>query len=349
MKKFFTLKNITFSVLIILFLLATPKIINILLLFFAAYVFACALNQYVEKLSGKISRKFAIPIVLLSVFLIVNALFIPIFIVGIKEISAFISALPARLTNIGNYITTASLFGHKISDLIDIENLDLSSILGASPDVAQSIIDHSMSFTAGIVQFFVIAIALTMIVFYILADKDYLKSKFIALIPPDLKGKAVTILTSISEKVGGYVRGQLLSMAYVGVCTTVVLAIFSAPYSILLGLITGILDIIPIIGPSIALGCILLAIMHIGLWKIITIAILFLLIQQSSNSIVKPLIFGRFMALHPLTIFLALFLADQFIGFWGIILSPAIAATVCVLIDELYVIPMNHTSGKSGA
>ena len=344
MRKFFTFKNIVFSILIILFLLAIPKIINILLLFFAAYVLACALDQYVEKLSGKIKRKFAIPIVLVGAFLLVNTLFIPIFVVGVKEIAAFINTLPDKLANLNNYIATASFLGHKISDIINAVNIDINALIDASPDVAQSIIDHSMSITAGIVQFFVIAIALTMIVFYILADKEYLKSKLIALIPPDLKGKAVTILSSISEKVGGYVRGQILSMVYVGVAVTIVLAIFGAPYSILLGLISGILDIIPIIGPSIALGCILIAIMHISLWKIITIVILFLLVQQTSNSIVKPLIFGRFMALHPLTIFLALFLADQFIGFWGIILSPAIAATVCVLIDEVYVIPMNTSA-----
>ena len=47
------------------------------------------------------------------------------------------------------------------------------------------------------------------------------------------------------------------------------------------------------------------------------------------------------MELHPLMIFLALFLAEQFLGFWGVILSPAIAATICVLIDELYITPMN--------
>ena len=48
------------------------------------------------------------------------------------------------------------------------------------------------------------------------------------------------------------------------------------------------------------------------------------------------------MELHPLMIFLALFLAEEFLGFWGVILSPAIAATICVLIDELYLNPINQ-------
>ena len=53
------------------------------------------------------------------------------------------------------------------------------------------------------------------------------------------------------------------------------------------------------------------------------------------------------MELHPLMIFLALFLAEEFLGFWGVILSPAIAATICVLIDELYLNPINQKVKES--
>ena len=55
------------------------------------------------------------------------------------------------------------------------------------------------------------------------------------------------------------------------------------------------------------------------------------------------------MQLHPLMIFLALFLAEQFLGFWGVILSPAIAAMICVLIDELYLAPINENQIKDNA
>ena len=47
------------------------------------------------------------------------------------------------------------------------------------------------------------------------------------------------------------------------------------------------------------------------------------------------------MKLHPITIMVALFVAEEFLGVWGVILSPAIAATICVLVDELYLTPMN--------
>ena len=56
------------------------------------------------------------------------------------------------------------------------------------------------------------------------------------------------------------------------------------------------------------------------------------------------------MKLHPINIMVAIFVAEKFLGVWGVILSPAIAATICVLIDELYLSPMNENdSGEISA
>ena len=343
-KKLFTYKNIIFFIVAILFMLAIPKIMNILLLFFAAYVFACALDPFVEKLSKKMNRTMAIIIVIVMSFLLIQALFIPIFVVGAKEVALLISSAPEKLDSISHFLSTAHPFGLKLSEFIRLNNIDISSLLNKSPAMAKHVIDQSVVITTNIFQFLVIGLALTMILFYMLSDKEYLKDKFLALIPPDLKGKAMNIVESISGKVGGYVRGQLLSMLAIGIMVSVVLLLFGVHYATLLGLLSGLLDIVPVVGPTIALICIISAAIHLGIIKIVLIAALFLLIQQLSNCLVRPFLFGKLMSLHPLTIFLALFLADQFIGFWGVLLSPAIAATICVLIDELYIAPLNKGS-----
>ncbi len=335
-KRFWTSKNIIFIILVISLLLIFPKIMGILMLFFASYVLACALNPFVTKLMNKMSRPLASSIVMFSSILAIIALFIPIFFVAFKEIRTFMITLPEKVTGVTNFLMNFNINGHKIPDIVDID-----ALLNNSSDVAQGVVNHSLSITAGIVQAIVILVAMTMIVYYILIDKVYLKQKFLEFFPPDLKDKAEGILSTISTKVGKYVRAQILSMAAVGIMVSIVLVIFGVEYSTLLGLISGILDIIPILGPSIALAVILLVAYPLGLTKLILIVIGFLIVQQISNYVVRPLLFGKMMSLHPLMIFLALFLAQQFLGFWGVILSPAIAATVCVLIDELYLKPIN--------
>ena len=50
----------------------------------------------------------------------------------------------------------------------------------------------------------------------------------------------------------------------------------------------------------------------------------------------RPVIFGKLMDMHPLTIIVSLLVGARFLGFWGVILGPAIASVICVLVDELY-------------
>ena len=293
-KRFFSGKNIIFLGLVVALLLVLPKIVGILMLFFASYVLACALNPYVTKLMKKMNRTAASTLVILGSILGIFALF-----VAFKEIKTFMMTLPEKINDVTNFVMNMSIFGHRLPDIVNFDKL-----FDSSAPFAQGVVNHSLTLTAGLFQVVVILIAMTMIVYYILIDKDYLKNKFLEFFPPDLKDKASGILTTISSKVGGYVRAQIISMAAVGIMIAMVLVILRVEYATLLGLISGILDIIPILGPTIAIAVILLVAYPMGLVKLILIIAGFLLVQQVSNYVVRPVLFGKFMALHPLMIFL---------------------------------------------
>ncbi len=339
-KALLNIKNILFLVLIVALLFIIPKISGILLLFFASYVIACALNPYVEKLQKhKMNRAVAASLVLTASGAGILAVFLPIFLIAFKEIKTFTKILPVKIEMLTNYLLNLNIYGLSIQDIFD-KGMQLNK----TTDIAQNIFNQSWNFTMALGEFFVLALAITMIVFYLLVDKNYLKEKFIELFPQHLKDKALTILKSISLKVGSYIRAQIISMLAIGIMVTIYLWFMGIDYAILLGLISGILDIIPILGPAIALAVIVLVAYQFGMTKVILAVILFLVVQQLSNYIVRPFLFGKFMKLHPLTMFFALFVGQQFLGLWGVILAPALAATVCVLIDELYILPINSNN-----
>ena len=337
--RFFSVKNIAFLAGVIILLFIIPKIAGIVMLFYAAYVIACALDPFVEKMQNKLNnnRTLASVIVVFGGILAVFALFAPIIAIAYNEIKTFIKVFPDKIADVTNFVTNLSIYGHNVADLVS-----LNSIMDTNPDFAQNVFSQSWNITMGIFQFFVVSVAIGMIIFYILVDKEYLVEKYKQLFPANIKDRAVNILASISSKVGGYVRAQVLSMLSIGIMQMIVLIMLGVDYSLLLGLITGIMDIVPVLGPTIALVVILLVAYPVGILKLALIIITFFFVQQASNIIVRPLLFGKFMKLHPLTIFLALFVCEQFLGFWGVILSPAIASTVCVLIDELYIKPINE-------
>lgn len=336
-KKFFNVKTIIFTILAVLILLFIPKMLGLLMLLFASFVFAAALNPFVNKLQAKVKNRGAsATIIVLAAIVTLVALILPIIVMCYKEIELFVSILPQKAANLYNFIIHTKLYGHRVADMIPMDNL-----ANASSNIAQNVFSQSLNITMGAAQAVFITLALTMFVYYILVDKDYLKDKFIEFFPPNLKEKAGYILYNITSKVGNYVRAQVLSMVTVGLMVTFEVAILGIEYPILLGLIAGICEIIPVLGPTIAIAVIVMIAFPLGMVKIIIAIILFLVIQQVSNYMIRPFLFGKFMQLHPITIMVALFAAEEFLGVWGVILSPAIAATICVLIDELYLSPIN--------
>ncbi|MBQ8669208.1 AI-2E family transporter [bacterium] len=345
LKKFFNPKTIIFAVLITIVLIFSPKVSGLLMVLFASFVLAAALNPFVNKLQEKIkNRAVAASIIVLSAVIAIFALLLPIIVMCYKEIELFVTLLPQKAQNLYNFIINTKLYGKNLSDLIPFQNLT-----EATSNIAQNVFNQSLNITMTVAQTIFVTLALTMFIYYILVDKNYLKEKFLEFFPPDLKQKAGTILFNITSRVGNYVRAQVLSMITVGVMVTLEVALLGIEYPILLGLIAGICEIIPLLGPAIAIAVLVAIAFPLGWTKIVIAVLLFLAIQQISNYVIRPFLFGKFMKLHPINIMVALFVAEEFLGVWGVILSPAIAATICVLIDELYLTPINEKeTGNAG-
>ena len=110
----------------------------------------------------------------------------------------------------------------------------------------------------------------------------------------------------------------------------------------LLGVITCVLDIIPVIGPSIAVGIGLITSASGGFLYVLLTFIVYMIAQWAQNQLLRPIVFGKLLNMHPLMIIVALLICARFLGFWGVILSPAIASAICVLVDELYLDRINN-------
>lgn len=337
-KEYFTTKNIVFLILVIIILKFISQITIIALLFFASYVIACSLNPIVDKLEKKMKRTTATSLVLFGTFAISFAFFVPIIFVAIKQVQGLLVILPEKIDLIQNFVFNHKFYGHRLPELI---NLD--SFMKTSSPFATKLLNQSINFTINFAQGILFFLAICMIVFYLMADKTTIKKGLIRFFPEDMKEKASDIYENISQKVGGYVIAQLINMFAIGLLTAIGMFIIKVDYALLLGLITGVLDIIPIIGPTIALVLCLIMANQMGFVGILLVFVVFLTAQWISNNLVRPIIFGRFLDLHPLIIIFALLVCAQFFGVWGVILAPAIASLVCVLVDELYLKTINKS------
>ena len=336
-RKYITVKNIIFFIIAILFIIFVTKIKDIAILFFASYVIACSLNPLVDKLSAKkMNRPLASGLVLGAVLIISGLFLVPMFVMGGHQIKSFLTQLPAHIATVKEFLVNTPILNQTILSRLDMGEV-ISSTSNFTTKFVNSSIDFSMGFASAVVYF----LAACIIIYYFLSDKEVVKKTYLSLFPRQLKDKADEIIEVISKKIGGYVLAQIVTIASVGIIMTIGLLILKVDYALILGILNAVLDLIPVIGPGIGLLITILMAYKMGPVTIALIIAVFIIAQWAENNLVRPYIFSKFLDLHPLIIYFFLFVTAQYLGVVGVIFAPAIAATVCVLIEELYIKNIN--------
>lgn len=327
-------KIILFSAMMFVFLILTYIFKEIALLFFGSYVIAAAISPFVDFLSKKIPRSIAITIIYILGTILSLLIAIPLIAITSKEVVQFANNIPHYIDLIQNLI-------NKIENTFPFLSIDMNIILGSFSNLAPNLINKSLDFTQRIFEIITITLSVAVIVLYMLLDKPILKIGLLSLFPNNIREKAYLMGKSISKKIGGYVIGQALTMVATGIITAIGLLIFKIKYAFLLGLIAGLLDVIPIAGPIIAFALAILVALPAGIGAIIAVCFVYAFAQWSTNQFVRPVLFGKLLDLHPIIIILALLVSAQILGVVGVILSPAIAATIYVIFQEFYLKVIN--------
>ena len=186
-----------------------------------------------------------------------------------------------------------------------------------------------------------ILVTVGIIVYFLTNDRDDIKKFALKLFPSHIRPRASEVIDDLEAKVGGYVTAQILSISIVGIVVALFLLVMKVDYAIFLGLISAILDLVPVVGPLLS-GVLILLIAFPKGWIVCVIAIFSLLLGQFlENNWAKPYFFSKFMDLHPLVVIFSFVVAAKFLGVVGVLIAPAIAAVVVTLFEEIYVKTMN--------
>lgn len=172
--------------------------------------------------------------------------------------------------------------------------------------------------------------------FYVLQDQSKAMRALFALPPNRWRADAVNLVRIVDNILGAYIRGQLLLCVFIGVMVTISLTLLGVRFSALLGLIAGLFEILPFIGPLIGLiPAVLVATIQsplLGLWTLIV----FLAIQQLENVVLVPRISGKAVELHPALIMLVIVIGNQVAGLWGMLLAVPVTAVLRDVFKYLY-------------
>jgi predicted PurR-regulated permease PerM len=188
-------------------------------------------------------------------------------------------------------------------------------------------------------QFLTVAIgtfSVLFLAFFFLKDGGSLRRQVLALIPTGKREGAHEVLSRVTDRVGRYVLGVLANMIVVGTLTGIGLALLGVPYAAALGLLIGILDIIPFLGPFLgAFPGVLVAFgisWQTGLWAMA----IYLGVQQLESYLTYPNVVGRAAKLHPAWIFLALLAGGELLGIAGMVLAVPTVVVAQIVLEEWY-------------
>ncbi|MDQ3927783.1 MAG: AI-2E family transporter, partial [Chloroflexota bacterium] len=135
-----------------------------------------------------------------------------------------------------------------------------------------------------------------------------------------------------------YIRGQLILALAVGIASTIGLLLVGAPYAFLLGIISGLTEVIPVVGPILgAIPGLAVATFHPEGWvMVLKVLIVYVVVQQLENNLLVPKIQGDSVKLHPSIIMVALVVGSQVGGLFGLIVAVPAAAILRDIYLYLY-------------
>ncbi|WP_298404889.1 AI-2E family transporter [uncultured Chloroflexus sp.] len=177
--------------------------------------------------------------------------------------------------------------------------------------------------------------------FYVLMDARAGREYFNNLIHPRLRADVWAMLSIINHDLSGYLRGQLILGTSVGLAswiglTALNMAGMKIPYTVLLAVVAGITELVPVIGPIIgAIPAILLGLAD-SPTTALAVTILYIAIQQLENHILVPRIIGESVGVHPAILMVVLVVCSQVFGLLGAILSAPLSAMARDLFLYLY-------------
>lgn len=175
------------------------------------------------------------------------------------------------------------------------------------------------------------------VLFYLLRDGKRLNGYITHLLPNDWRQDTSKILHEINMQLSNYVRGQVIVAFAVAIMFLIGLPIIGLRYAVAVAIIAGFCNLIPFLGFYIALiPAVIIAVATGGVFMLIKVGIVFAIEQTIEGRLVSPLVLGKSLAIHPITILFVLLTAGKIFGIWGILLGIPIYAALKVIIVHIF-------------
>lgn len=315
-------------VIVILFLKSS---VHILILIMVSVLMACyflGLGSFIERKTG-LRSNVSLLISVIGTILISSALLLLLGSRIVAETNELTDRLPAMMEKAQDYLEQNQL-GEKA-----VEYLENSNIAEKAAKYVSGFFKTTFGGVGDIYVIFLVGL------YFTFSPKMY-KRGLLNIVPPSSRPKAEEVLNKLSHALTNWLFGKFISMSLVFVLIAIALSIIGLPLWLPLAFITGALVFIPNFGPLVAAVPTILVALSVDLTTAIIVAVLFLAIQTLEGSIITPKLQNHLVKIPPALIILGQIFAGTLIGIWGLIFATPIVLILKILVEELYIHPMNE-------
>lgn len=338
-RKWLVRTTITIVVLVALYLLIR-RLSGVLLPFLISFVVAYMLAPIVNFFQHKCRLKNRVLSVVVTILLVIGLL--------TGAVAAVVPAISRQATSLSQSVKTyvsqwdgSEYFSPRTNERLEqiIQSLDIKTLL-QSEEVQQGIKkvipilgDWISSGVNAILSLAVVFVCLMYIIF-LLIDYEKISTNWHKYLPERFRGSIVMLMRDLDRNMNAYFRGQALVAAINGILFAIGFQIIGLPMGIGLGIMIGVLNLVPymqILGafPAVLLGLIQAAETARPLWVVLLcIAAVFIFVQIVENMVLVPTIMGNVTGMGPAWILLSLSVWGSLLGFVGMIIALPITTLI---------------------
>ena len=311
------------------------RIQEVLLLLLLAILFATAIEPLVNWLRrGPFSRGQGILIVYSAIFLVLAGLGFVVVPSLVGQLTQFLDTLPQQVAALGPRVEQI--------ELAPLRALLLRGIAEAGP-----VVQHGLEEPVGVAQaeqlvgvggafahtlFSVITVFL--LAYYWLTERTAIKRAILRFVPAAHTRYVNATWLEVEERLGAWVRGQLVIMLAIGAMAGTAFAVLGLPNSLVLAVLAGLFEIIPMIGPFLAFVPALLVALATDPLKALVLVGIAVVIQQIEGNVLIPRVMSHAVGISPLTVILGILIGSILYGPAGAFLAVPVAAALQVILNH---------------
>lgn len=318
----------TWSIVKVLFVLVAAyilwQILDIVGLLFVVFILVAALAPTIEWfVKIGVPRVLAVTIVMLLILVGLVAILALVIPELVFQLQVFLTdQFPGLVTTLAPYYESLTEGREILSQLVSqLQNLSGNVLTGIA------------SIFGGLVS----ALTVLVLTFYLLLEEHPIREAGVNLFPPHHRTQIAKSFERITRKLGAWLRGQFTLSIIVGLLTALAMTLIGVPAPLAIGVLAGVLEIIPIVGPLVA-GVVMLLMAAISpeaaLFKVVLSLVYFVLLQVIEGQILVPKVMQKAIGISPVVIIIALLVGAKLAGVTGAILAIPLAAVLQVAAQD---------------